>query len=353
MAPVRAWLAALSSPLALALTLALAPSLGCERGQSTRTGTPGASAPKGCDTLDACLTAAATAQVDDARVMLTYACEHDSARGCLALSLLHRQFEDPSDDGTAALRSAQRGCALGEQPACVLEGLDLALGEHGAIRDLSAAAEHFRGACEAEVGEGCRHLGTLHAEGAITGEADLAAATEAYARACELEDADACFNAGAIAHAMPTNDGAPDLDVAHRFMASACKAGDEDGCRAAALIEEEIAIRDARIPGANLRVGEASVDGLTLSSLECRVDGGGELLEGLALIGALAKRKAEIDGCGQPGSTVDVFWTCEDGRVASADGAPDDEAAACVAEVIAATVVPFDGSCAATVHLGQ
>ncbi|GEM_PF-5032592 len=362
-----------SSTLGL-LALLVAGSLGSGCESDTQTSAvpgegPGADSPEGCEDPEDCgrtggrllAEAEATPSSDparftQARAMLDYACVHEAPAGCLNLSLLHRSSRTP-DEPVAAHTSAQRGCSLHEQAACVLVGLDEVYGHGGARRDLEAARARFARACDAGVGTGCGYLGALLLEGALDGGADPEAALASFERGCGLDDGRSCYNAGATHYGGLAT--APDLEAARAYMAKACRLGEgtgagtggqSDACEASVTLELEIAKRDSKISDANLHLGEASVDGLTVAGLECRVEGDGGLLGSLAIIRALAEHKPEIDRCGEIEARVEVVWRAEGGRITHADG--DGAAAQCVARAIEGTVIPFDGECAVTVLLG-
>ena len=139
-------------------------------------------------------------------------------------------------------------------------------------------------------------------------------------------------------------------------MTRACELGDADGCAAAdkisaAVAEAAAAVPESKIADANLQIGSASVNGFTIESLECRVEGGGMGLMGnMALLAALAERKTQIDKCGAKGTVVEVIWTSAGGKITKAEG--EGSEAACVAKVLKKLSTPVDGECAGTIVLG-
>jgi hypothetical protein len=117
-------------------------------------------------------------------------------------------------------------------------------------------------------------------------------------------------------------------------------------------INAQLEAQSSKVPGANLRIGSATVDGLTLDGLECRVEGAGlGLLGNMALIGALAKRKSSIDKCGTKGTLVEVTWTAAGGKITKAAGTGKE--GECVAKLLKKLATPVDGECAATIVLGS
>jgi hypothetical protein len=280
--------------------------------------------------------------------MLAYACANDSATACQNLSSALRSGVVPRDP-PAAHAAAQRGCKLGNIAACVDLGVDESLGEGGAAQDFAAAHEHFTLACEGGVAKGCRYVGVLYFEGSL-GSPDAVSALQWFDRACKLGDPESCFNAGVLIVDGVT--GSVDLELASAYMAHACELGDADGCTAVDKIATAAAAQASKVPGANLQIGSATVNGLTVESLECRVEGGGVGLMGnMALLAALAERKAAIDKCGAAGTLVEVTWTATGGKISKAEGVGSE--GACVAKVLRKLSTPVDGECAGTIVLGK
>jgi hypothetical protein len=279
--------------------------------------------------------------------MLAYACVNDSAIACQNLSSALRSGAVPSDP-PAAHAAAQRGCKLGNAAACVDLGVDESLGEGGSAQDFLAAHEHFTLACEGGAAKGCRYLGVLYFEGSL-GSPDPLSALKVFHLACELADPESCFNAGVLIIDGVAGD--VDLGLASTYMARACELGDADGCAAVNEIATAVEAQASKVPGANLQVGSATVNGLTVESLECRVEGGGVGLMGnMALLAALAERKTAIDKCGAKGTLVEVTWTATGGKITKAEGVGSE--GACVAKVLKKLSTPVDGECAGTIVLG-
>jgi hypothetical protein len=280
--------------------------------------------------------------------MLDWACANGSGSGCQNLSTVLRTGQMP-EDPVAAHVAAERGCELGNAAACVDLGVDQSMGLGGASQDYTAARKHFELACEGQAAAGCRYLGVLHHEG-VLGSTDLVSAMKWFEVACEMNDSEGCYNAGAMIVNGMAADG--DLGAASTFMTRACELGDQDACGVVEEIAAKLEAESSKVPGANLRIGEATVDGLTIEQLECRVEGGGMgLLGNLALIGALAERKAKIDECGKKDARVEVTWTATGGKITKAEGVGRE--GECVAKVLKKLATPVDGECAATIVLGS
>lgn len=280
--------------------------------------------------------------------MLDYACAEGAADGCQNLSTALRSGAVP-EDPTGAHLAAKRGCELGNAAACVDLGVDETMGLGGASKDQQAAYGHFSFACEGGATLGCRYMGVMHHEGMLTGSSDRPNALRWFEVACERGDAESCYNVGALQVEAATD--ISQLESALGFMTRACELGNETGCLAVDQVAAAIEEQSSKVPGANLRIGSATVNDLTVDELECRVDGGGlGLLGNLALVGALAERKKKIDACGESGTRVDVTWTAAGGKITKAQG--EGKAGSCVAKVLQKLSSPVDGECAATIVIG-
>jgi hypothetical protein len=74
------------------------------------------------------------------------------------------------------------------------------------------------------------------------------------------------------------------------------------------------------------------------------------LMGNMALLAALAERKAKIDKCGAKGALAEVKWTASGGKITKAEGVGKE--GACVAKVLEKLSTPVDGECAGTIVLG-
>lgn len=342
------------------LVLLVAP-LACKRGSSSAepqgeapppADVVGSSKPEGCTGPEDCVeqgTMAFLAGRVEGVAMLEYGCAEGIATGCQNLSTALRSGAVPQDPAGAHL-AAKRGCELGNVAACVDLGVDQSLGLGGASQDAQSAYGHFQRGCEAGNALGCRYMGVLHHEGLVGGGVDDASAVKWFDVACGLGDGESCYNAGAL-----TVSGASEvaqLEQALAYMTRACELANETGCLAVEQVQAAIDEKTSKVPGANLRIGSATVNDLTVDSLECRVEGGGlGLLGNLALVGALAERKKKIDACGDSGTRVDVTWTAAGGKITKAQG--EGKAGTCVAKVLQKLASPVEGECAATIVIGD
>ena len=356
--------------LAISLVLLAAAGGGCKRSSSetappdppdaggpnageseSESETAAARKPEGCADAQDCLgqgTLGFLAGDTSALAMLDYACAEGLPDGCQNLSTALRSGLVPEDPAAAHVAAA-RGCELGNLPSCVDLGSDEAMGLGGATQDFEAAHDHFRVACEGGEPKGCRYLGVLEHEGSL-GSPDEAAAFGWFDKACAQGDSESCYNAGVLVATGAL--GEADLPAASQFMTRGCELGDPEACSAREQIDAELAAQTSKVPGANLSIGTATVNGLTVNELECRVEGGGLGLFGnMALIGALADRKASIDKCGKKGTLVEVTWTASGGKITKAEGVGSE--GKCVAKVLQKIKPPVDGECAATIVLGS
>ena len=309
--------------------------------------TAAARKPEGCADAQDCLgqgTLGFLAGDTSALAMLDYACAEGLPEGCQNLSTALRSGLVP-EDPAGAHDAAVRGCELGNSSSCVDLGSDEAMGLAGIAQDLEAARAHFQVACDGGEPKGCRYLGVLAHDAS-----DETAAFGWFDKACAQGDSESCYNAGVLVATGAL--GEADLPAASQFMTRGCELGDPEACSAREQIDAELAAQTSKVPGANLSIGTATVNGLTVNELECRVEGGGLGLFGnMALIGALADRKASIDKCGKKGTLVEVTWTASGGKITKAEGVGSE--GKCVAKVLQKIKPPVDGECAATIVLGS
>jgi hypothetical protein len=306
--------------------------------------------PDACNDVDDCSNKGTLAILSgdvQGLAMLEYACNNESGTACQNLSTALRSGTVP-EDPAGAHAAAQRGCKLGNASACVDVGVDESMGLGGVQQDFAAALEHFTRACEGGSPKGCRYVGVLHYEGSL-GSPDPVSALKWFDIACQQHDPESCYNAGVlIAEGVL---GEVNLDVASAYMTQGCELGDADSCAAVEKIAEAARAQSSKVPGANLQIGSATVNGFTVESLECRVEGGGTgFLGNMALLAALAERKTAIDKCGAKGTVVEVTWTAAGGKITKAEGVGSE--GACVAKVLKKLSTPVDGECAGTIVLG-
>jgi hypothetical protein len=108
------------------------------------------------------------------------------------------------------------------------------------------------------------------------------------------------------------------------------------------------------LAGVNVNVSDLTVDGLTLKNLRCSLDSGG-LFASALVVGALAKEKKALDACVPAGAAVELEWTWSGSTASKAEAkrASVGKKAACVAAVVMAVPAPANGTCRATVLVGE
>jgi len=108
------------------------------------------------------------------------------------------------------------------------------------------------------------------------------------------------------------------------------------------------------IAGVNVNVSDLTVDGLTLKNLSCSLDSGG-LFASALVVGALAKEKKALDACVPAGAAVELEWTWSGGKASKAEAkrASVVKKASCVTSVVMAVPAPANGTCRATVLVGE
>ena len=108
------------------------------------------------------------------------------------------------------------------------------------------------------------------------------------------------------------------------------------------------------LAGVNVNVSDLTVDGLTLKNLSCALDAGG-LFASALVVGALAKEREALDACVPAGAAVELEWTWSGGAASKAEAlrASMVNKAPCVAAVVMAVPAPANGTCRATVLVGE
>jgi hypothetical protein len=111
------------------------------------------------------------------------------------------------------------------------------------------------------------------------------------------------------------------------------------------------------VPGANITMGEVTVDGVTVKSLSCRTGGGGlgALLGTLTLTAGISKRRAQLDRCGSPGKqATPIHWHQGGGKITKVTASgPDPKRNRCVQQALMGAVATQDAECMATVVHGK
>jgi hypothetical protein len=148
-----------------------------------------------------------------------------------------------------------------------------------------------------------------------------------------------------------------DLDRARRAFDDACKLGHARSCDAKREVDEDAqraADAASGVPGANVRIGSVSTNGVTVEQIACRSEGVGGLVGSLAIGKPFADKKRQLDGCakGSP-HKARVRWTEKNGRMSDVKViSGDDPSNKCIERVLTGSVATVPGTCAASVDLG-
>lgn len=109
----------------------------------------------------------------------------------------------------------------------------------------------------------------------------------------------------------------------------------------------------ASIDGANITVGDSTTNGLSMSGLSCKSEGG--ILASLAIMGGLAAKNDAFKACSAKAEKVRVHFAYAGGKTSDvrvAD-ASSPAVARCVADALSAATVPESGTCIATIAIGK
>lgn len=107
-----------------------------------------------------------------------------------------------------------------------------------------------------------------------------------------------------------------------------------------------------KVPGANLSIANATVDGLTAENISCRMEGAMVLLGAVLVTAWMAPEKSKLDACGPKGMRIGVSWKVEGGRLTMLKASGEPKRKACVERALSGAKTPVEGHCAATIVLG-
>ncbi len=111
------------------------------------------------------------------------------------------------------------------------------------------------------------------------------------------------------------------------------------------------------VEGANLRMSGMTADGVQLSNIQCRTEGGavGGLFGGLTVAAGFKARKAQLDACApKGGAETRVTWTATGGHMTRVKASgPDAKVNRCVERTLTSAPAVLEGACAATVRHGK
>jgi hypothetical protein len=247
-----------------------------------------------------------------------------------------------SDPARAAVlhRSA---CDSKYAPGCVRLG-QMTFDGMGVDKDPLGAFKLFEIACGLGNGPGCGNVGVMLLKG-IGVDKDETKAVPLLVKSCEAGYGEGCFNSG-IVHLNGLGVKA-DTKIAIEMFDAACKIGHENGCKGAQQLRDEQSGAGGGVAGANVTVGEMTVDGLTIANLSCNLQGGG-FFASAAAIGSLAKQKKLLNRCGKDKPVV--TWSFKGGKAVDVkvEGAKPKDAK-CIEGAMKQVRAELVGQCSATI----
>jgi hypothetical protein len=161
---------------------------------------------------------------------------------CNAAGVGYAEADGASHDHLAtAARFFQRGCELGDAPACNNLGLAHE-GARGVPRDYGRAMSAFERACSGGFAEGCSNQGTLFEHG-LGVPVNLGDAQRAYSQACRRGSALGCSNLGVLYSEGRGVEASEATAV--RLFSEACRGGSQVGCANLFAAENRAAVSGA------------------------------------------------------------------------------------------------------------
>jgi hypothetical protein len=207
--------------------------------------------------------------------------------------------------------------------------------------------------------DGCARLAILLSEDA---NADSSAVAEAAQHGCSVLGSEASNRSirgkACAIWGKALQDGIgvdKDPDRALSAFTEGCQVGESTACQGAKEIQEQ---KDAAtgVPGANMRVGRITTDGVTVEDIACKSEGGGlgGLLGSLVLGKPFADRKARLDACVKSRHKTRVRWTAANGRMTNVEViSGDNPANRCIERAMSGAPATVVGVCAASVEIGK
>ena len=144
--------------------------------------------PAECSAMAWSLKEQATTPENDAKIftLVTYACEHDDAEGCLLEALMHKYGTATPKDMPRSYAIYEKSCRLGSAAGCFNVGVMSKVGL-GTAQSWVVAEQRYQQSCDGGYGMGCRELARAHQTGEGLAKDEIAAA--GYLRlACETHD---------------------------------------------------------------------------------------------------------------------------------------------------------------------
>jgi hypothetical protein len=150
---------------------------------------------------------------------------------------------------------------------------------------------------------------------------------------------------------------ADEAKAVHAFE-DGCKLGSESACDGAKTLRARAERREeaeSGVQGANLHIGSATLNGVTVEKVACRSnDGIGGLFGSIAVGKPFADKKRALDACakGAPHKTR-VRWTSSHGKMTEVKViSGDDPSNRCIERALTNAPTTVGGTCAASVDVG-
>jgi TPR repeat protein len=154
-------------------------------------------------------------------------CEAGRGVSCTDLGFFYWVGRLVGQDKSAAVRTWQRGCDLGDADSCENVGIAWVFGQ-GTRRDVVQGVSLLRTAC-GQSPSACRNLGVVLSDGDLVGSPDYGAARSYLQRACDGGEFEGCRN---LAELYEQGQGVPrDAARSRQLLDYACRAGDPPACR--------------------------------------------------------------------------------------------------------------------------
>lgn len=263
----------------------------------------------------------------------------------------------PAEMGAAEAEPAAATPATCDSPASCAE-LGATLADKG---DRAGAKVALEKSCSGgvKVIDGCARLAILLSEDTNSDPAALAVAAQHGCSAMGSEASNRAIRGKAcVIWGKAQRDGLgaeKDLDRALTAFNEGCRIGESAACQGAKEIQDQ---KDAAtgVPGANMRVGRITTDGVTVEDIACKSEGGGlgGLLGSLVLGKPFADRKARLDACVKSRHKTRVRWTAANGRMSNVEVISGAHPAnACIQRAMSGAPATVNGVCAASVEIGR
>jgi uncharacterized protein len=272
------------------------------------------------------------------------ACHRDKdAEACMGLG---RALQS-GGDLAGAQDALTKACDAGAWKGC-FEAAFLPLRHEGLEKDFPSIVSLFGRACDLGEPTGCQNAGVIPYQGLYGAPVNKTGTRAWFRKGCDLDNGASC---ALLAYMSLKGEDGPkgDPEPLPLFQKS-CDLGEEKlGC------ENLEKLRKASAPKTTIKttvqVASLTVDGVRVTALDCKLDGGG-MLASMGIVAALAKERTELLGCDGDGGAYTLSWTWDGGGVAAPEvGGGTAEQNRCVAQALTGASGKFVGACSATLHL--